>query len=249
MAMVQGQEVEVTGYTPDAHASYPASSPYATAVGGTLLYASKGKIDQEVVWNELGPLQHKHFYWGGATGGGVSDRYAQVPSYQSGAGIKPVSANGTITGRGIPDVAGNAGASTGYLVTQPPGSRYPVAPVGGTSASAPMWAALMARVREALRGPFDGAVPPYFLNDFVYARGTTKAFRDIVGGRDFTYDPELNMVPSNFTANGTNRSAASDGYQSQAGYDLCTGWGSPNGDELVKQLITWLQAQPRKPSP
>ena len=114
---------------PDAHAGYPASSPYATAVGGTLLYAQNGQISQEIVWNELGssdgtyltigPTQMASYYFGGATGGGVSDRYA-VPSYQSSAGINLKSANSpSVTGRGVPDVAGNSGETTGYLITAP----------------------------------------------------------------------------------------------------------------------------------
>jgi kumamolisin len=245
--LVLGHPVEVTVYSPTAHASYPASSPYATAVGGTQLYEKDGKIDKEVVWNELGPLQNG-FYWGGATGGGVSDRYPQVPSYQTDAGIKPVSANGGTTGRGIPDVSGNAGASTGYLVSQPPGSQDPIAPVGGTSASAPMWAALMACVRQALAGPFRGSVPPYFFNDFVYAKGKTAAFHDIVSGRHMAFDAHLSMQPGSFVAKGTNQSAAATGYEAKKGYDLCTGWGSPNGAELLTELTAWLKAQP-KPTP
>ena len=60
-------------------------------------------------------------------------------SYQTVAGVKPVSANGGgKTGRGVPDIAGNAGSSTGYLVSQPPGALYPIEPVGGTSAAAPI---------------------------------------------------------------------------------------------------------------
>ncbi len=237
---------EVTLLSKTAHAGYPASSPYATAVGGTMLYAKNGAISQEIVWNELGDLQSGKYYLGGATGGGVSDRYLQVPSYQSKAGIAPQSVNTpSVKGRGVPDVAGNSGASTGYLVSQPPGSQDPIAPVGGTSAAAPMWAALMASVREALNTKFNGTIPPFFFNDFAYANGTTAAFRDIVGGRQFSYDPSTGQpVPGAFTPIGNNRSSKTDGYYAKQGFDLCTGWGSPNGNELLKQLETWLAAQP-----
>src|SRR5579885_3036477 len=106
-----GQD-EVTLQSKTAHVGYPASSPYATAVGGTMLYAENGTISKEVVWNELGDLQEGKFYYGGATGGGVSDRYS-VPSYQSNAGIVPKSVNNPPTqGRGVPDVAGNSGSTT-----------------------------------------------------------------------------------------------------------------------------------------
>jgi kumamolisin len=244
---VRGQvdQEEVTAFSPTAHTGYPASSPYATAVGGTMLYAQGVAISQEVVWNELGELQGNKYYLGGATGGGVSDRYKQVPSYQSGAGIAPRSANSPGgTGRGVPDVAGNAGASTGYLVSQPPGSPIPIAPVGGTSAAAPMWAALMACVRASLETTFNGPVPAFFFNDFVYANGKTSAFRDIVGGRAFTYDANGNGTAGAFLAVGSNRSTKVDGYQAQEGFDLCTGWGSPNGVELQNQLVQWLKSKP-----
>lgn len=238
---VGSQPVEVTQYSPAAHAGYPASSPYATAVGGTMLYAENGAISKEIVWNELGPLQQNQFYFGGATGGGVSDRYTEVPTYQSNAGVVPTSINKAgVKGRGIPDVAGNAGSTTGYLVSQPPGAPLPVMPVGGTSAAAPMWAALMCCAREVLEAKFNGKVPTFFLNDFVYESGKTAAFRDITGGREFTLDAKGRLTPGAFTALGTNRSTKANGYQASPGFDLCTGWGSPNGVELVNQLEKWL---------
>jgi kumamolisin len=235
---------DVTVFSNTAHAAYPATSPYATAVGGTMLYTKGGAIETEVVWNELCELQQSEFYYGGATGGGVSDRYP-TPSYQSGVAGKLQSANpGGKTGRGIPDVAGNAGSTTGYLVSQPPDSQDPIAPVGGTSAAAPMWAALMACVREALAARFNGKIPIYFFNDFVYATGNTSAFRDIVGGRKCSWVPGQGVVPGDLIPIGNNRSTKVDAYNASKGFDLCTGWGSPNGKELLAQLGDWLAAQP-----
>jgi kumamolisin len=253
----EGQDQnEVTAYSATAHAGYPATSPYATAVGGTQLYASGGAISSEVVWNELGQMQQGQYtdelgklvngkyYLGGATGGGVSDRYKTTPSYQTGAGIQLKSANTPpATGRCIPDIAGNAGVSTGYLVSQPPGEGIAIAPVGGTSAAAPMWAALMACIRESLNTTLNGSVPSFFFNDFVYAVGTTSAFRDIVGGRELTYGTDGQANPGKFTPVGNNRSTGANGYLAQKGYDLCTGWGTPNGVELLNQLESWLQTQ------
>jgi kumamolisin len=237
-------ETEITLYSKAAHAGYPATSPYATAVGGTMLYAENGAITQEIVWNELGALEQNQYYMGGATGGGVSDRYKTVPSYQTSAGIAMQSVNNPpVKGRAIPDVAGNAGSTTGYLVSQPPGSRVAIAPVGGTSAAAPMWAALMACVRESLTAALNGNIPVFFFNDFIYATGKTAAFRNVVGGREFSFDANGNPVLGAFTATGNNRSTQVDGYYAQPGYDLCTGWGTPNGVELLKQLEGWLQTQ------
>jgi kumamolisin len=255
--VLSDQQTEITVYSKSAHAGYPATSPYVTAVGGTMLYANGSAISEEVVWNELGAVQQGQFYgetgtlqngkyyFGGACGGGVSDHYKTMPSYQSGADITLHSANGGgASGRCVPDVAGNSGSSTGYLVSQPPGSNPAVAPVGGTSAAAPMWAALMARVRESLAQTFNGSVPVFFFNDFVYANGTTAAFRDIVGGREFTYTSDGEQVAGAFIPVGNNRSTEADGYSAQKGYDMCTGWGSPNGAELLKQLETWLKQRP-----
>jgi kumamolisin len=256
VVVMNGQQGEVTAYSSSAHAGYPAGSPYATAVGGTMLYAENGAIRSEIVWNELGPVQEGQFYnnsgkltngkyfFGGAGGGGVSDRYRQMPSYQSGAGITLQSANTPPAGgRCVPDVAGNAGSTTGYLVSQPPGSPFAVAAVGGTSAAAPMWAALMACIRESLAKSFNSKVPVFFLNDFIYARGSSSAFRPVIGGREFTFDPRIGLVPGKFTDVGNICSTGNTGYSAQKGYNLCTGWGSPNGAELLNQLQTWLQAQ------
>jgi kumamolisin len=234
---------EITLYSKTAHTAYPASSPYAIACGGTMLYAANGSISKEIVWNELGELQQNKFYYGGATGGGVSDRYP-APSYQTSAGISLKSANSPATkGRCIPDVAGNAGVTTGYLVSQPPGSQSSIAPVGGTSAAAPMWTALLACVRASLGKTFHDKIPTFFFNDFVYASGKSGAFRDVVGGRKITYEPNQGAVPGAFTAAGNNRSTEVNGYTASEGYDLCTGWGSPNGTVLLQQLQHWLQSQ------
>lgn len=246
----------ITVHSDTAHAGYPATSPYATAVGGTMLHAENGVIASEVVWNELGDLQHGAFldnsgqlqiggyYYGGASGGGVSDRYTPAPSYQTAAGVALASANPSgITGRCVPDVAGNAGASTGYLVNQPPGAQSSIGAFGGTSAAAPMWAALMACVRESLMTAFNGKVPVFFLNDFIYAHGTTAAFRNIVGGRQVSLEPNQRPVPGDFTPVGNNCSSAVNGYSAQPGYDLCTGWGSPNGVEFLRLLTAWLAAR------
>lgn len=239
---------EITPVNEYAHASYPATSPYATACGGTQLYADNKSITNEVVWNEqAGPLRshsvNYSFYIGGSTGGGVSDRYP-VPSYQSNAGLQPKSANpGAKAGRSIPDVAGNAGATTGYIVSQPPGSGYTVAPVGGTSAVAPMWAALTALAKQSLQD--DGMeIPAFFFNDFIYDNGTSSAFVNINGGRATHFDSSTGRTEAgNFTATGNNKNTLkANGYYSRNGFDQCTGFGRPDGVNLTQQLKTWLKS-------
>jgi kumamolisin len=75
----------------------------------------------------------------------VSDVFA-LPSWQKGVGVPVVAKPG---GRGVPDVAGNADPETGYQVLVD-GTK---AVYGGTSAVAPLWAALVARLAESLGSP------------------------------------------------------------------------------------------------
>ena len=95
--------------TSGVHCDFPASSPNALACGGTKLAGNTSSfaITSEVVWNELANNE-------GAGGGGVSDVFP-LPSYQANAGV-PTSAATSGSGRGVPDVAGNADPVTGYLV-------------------------------------------------------------------------------------------------------------------------------------
>ena len=151
-----------------AHVDFPASSPNVLACGGTSLHASNGKIQNEVVWNDGSE--------GGATGGGVSEIFP-LPSYQS-AGYVPVSVNRShFQGRGVPDVAGDADPNTGYDTTVDGESSV----VGGTSAVAPLWAALIALLNQQLGKPIG------FLNPLIYASGEGPDFRDITSGNNGSY--------------------------------------------------------------
>src|SRR5215469_10456443 len=123
--------------TSGVHCDFPASSPHVLACGGTQLIGdlSTNTIASEVVWNELANNE-------GAGGGGVSDVFP-LPSWQANAGV-PTIAGSSSTGRGVPDVAGNADPVTGYLVVVD-GQQQPI---GGTSAVAPLWAGLIARLAQ-----------------------------------------------------------------------------------------------------
>ena len=149
---------------------FPATSPYVLAVGGTTLHARANAKKQvqitEVVWND-GP--------GSGTGGGVS-HVTPVPAWQQ--GIVPNSINPKhFAGRAIPDVAANADLATGYLTMS--GGKLGV--VGGTSASAPLWASLIARINAAL-----GARSGNF-NALLYSKfGPASVLRDITVGNNDT---------------------------------------------------------------
>ncbi|GAC1305644.1 MAG: S53 family peptidase [Vulcanimicrobiaceae bacterium] len=136
------------------HVDFPSSSPHVVACGGTRLAYDGKRIVEETAWNDgLGR---------GATGGGVSAAFAR-PAWQSAAGVPA-------TGRGVPDVAGDADPQSGYVVRVDGATSV----VGGTSAVAPLYAGLLARINQR-RGVAAG-----FINPTLYANPAV--FRDIVTG-------------------------------------------------------------------
>ena len=177
------------------HVDFPSSSPYSLSCGGTRLEADPLRgIQREIVWDDL-PL-------GGATGGGVSDVYP-TPRWQ--AALSPRRAGTAIAGRGVPDVAGDASPETGYLVMVDGVQQV----VGGTSAVAPLWAALVARLAQAL-GRSLGLLQPALYQGAV--PGSSPAgFRDITSGD-----------------NGA--------YSAGPGWDPCSGLGSPEGSALLSRI-------------
>jgi kumamolisin len=158
-----------------AHVDYPASSPQVVGCGGTHLDASNDAITAEVVWNDLPS--------GGATGGGVSASFP-VPSWQLSIRV-PTSANpGASPGRGVPDVAANADPDSGYQIRADGDDLV----VGGTSAVAPLYAALAA-LAVARKGQSLG-----FINPRLYSLGVG-AFRDITSGNNGAYAAAVGWDP------------------------------------------------------
>jgi kumamolisin len=186
------------------HVDFPASSPNVLACGGTQITVTGNTISDEVVWDDGA---------NDGTGGGVS-RFFPQPSYQVGVeSQKAVDPAGPVM-RGVPDVAANAAPGSGYQVLCD-GQSFPdasqgVPPVGGTSAVAPLWAGLVARLNQSLVE--SGGQPVGFLNPLLYAiPKTANAFHDITIGN-----------------NGK--------YRAAPGWDPCTGLGSPNGQNLHAAL-------------
>ena len=156
--------------TTTVHADFPASSPWVLACGGTRLESAGGAVSAEVVWNHLADGN-------GATGGGVSAVFPR-PSWQSGTQAVPLA--GMIPppdGRGLPDVASLADPETPFVVAGPGGTLQAG---GGTSAAAPLWAALISRLNQAL-----GARVGY-LNPLLYSH-YSGALRDITSGDNGGY--------------------------------------------------------------
>ncbi|HEY7200765.1 MAG TPA: S53 family peptidase, partial [Candidatus Dormibacteraeota bacterium] len=124
-----------------AHVDFPSSSPFVLAVGGTMLTGAEDGRVEEAWWVKPG---YRDGEGGGSTGGGVSTVFRR-PRWQD---IHVASLNpGSIDGRVVPDVAALAGPPQYDLTLR---GRDEVN--GGTSAAAPLWAALIARVHAALGG-------------------------------------------------------------------------------------------------
>lgn len=205
------------GNYPTANASYPASDPNVSAVGGTqglpegnLANPPSCKTSPcygaEAVWNEA---------WDHAAGGGAVSSLFAAPSYQTSLGLP---------NRSVPDVAYNAAIDGGVLVYYsaegPSTAGFYL--FGGTSAGAPQWAGIFALANQ-LRAQ-NGKTPLGFANPAIYSIAQLASypadFHDITVG--------------NNTLVGT-----TDGFSAQPGYDLATGWGTPNVANLVRDLANY----------
>ena len=179
------------------HVDFPAASPNALACGGTRLTAdpATGQVSEETVWGGISG--------NGATGGGVSTSFG-LPSWQTGAGV-PGQADTGATGRGVPDVSATADPQTGYEVLVD-GTE---AVIGGTSAVAPLWAALVCRLAQLLGRPLGLAQPLLYRGGG--AGAVPAGFRDVTEGSNGAYD-------------------------AGPGWDACTGLGVPDGEALLAAL-------------
>jgi kumamolisin len=170
------------------HVQYPASSPWAIGCGGTLITTDGDRITSEVVWGDTGN--------GEGTGGGISTLYP-VPNFQK--------AHNAGSGRGVPDVAGNAAHPSGYRIVVGGAAKV----IGGTSAVAPLWAALAALINEKAKKPL-GFFLPALYEDRELVRAIT----------------EGDNKPKGTTV----------GYDAGPGWNACTGLGVPRGKALFERF-------------
>jgi subtilase family serine protease len=209
----------------------PAAQPFVTGVGGTSL-RSLGPPPSEAVWNNgdnLGGLLGLAL---GASGGGVSALWP-MPAYQTSAnpalGVNQASSSGRPCGaasgncRESPDVSADADPNSGYLIYYNGDGSVSGQPVGwqgtgGTSGSAPLWAALVA-LADASKGC--AGAPVGFVNPALYALAGSdygRYFHDVTTGNNDLTASHAGLYPA------------------LTGYDMATGLGSPDAAQLLAGL-------------
>jgi uncharacterized repeat protein (TIGR03803 family) len=188
----------------------PCDDPNLTSVGGTTLTTSGpgGAWVSETVWNW--DVENGSKFDGQGSGGGISTTYP-IPSWQ--LGVSMTANQGSTLFRNIPDVA-----LTGdnVFVVADNGQGFSV---GGTSCATALWAAFIALANE--QSVAKGRPPLGFINRAIYALGLgpdyTNGFHDITTGNNtWSESPTL--------------------FYAVPGYDLCSGWGTPMGSNLVNLL-------------
>ncbi|HBE26631.1 MAG TPA: hypothetical protein DDW33_13195 [Ktedonobacter sp.] len=202
------------------NADDPAAQPFVTAVGGTTLSLnSANSYQSEHVWN--GGL------FGGAGGGGIS-QYWKQPAWQKGPGTQNQYSNGM---RETPDVSLDADPASGYPIYCTAGSSCSGSgwlTIGGTSAAAPMWAAMVVLTNE--EAAQQGKKPVGFLNPALYTIGSGSHYHSDF--HDIT-PPTDTSTPSNNDEIGFNGGA----YPVTNGYDMATGWGTFDATKLATDLV------------
>jgi kumamolisin len=192
-----------------AHVDFPSSSPFVLAVGGTMITHDAENITEQV-WRESPGRRTRS--GGGATGGGVSVLFPR-PKWQN---VKITSLNGnSIDGRVVPDIAALAGPPWYGLVFK---GRKTYG--GGTSASAPLWAALIARINALL----PARRRQRYLTPLLYRKSSS----GVSMGRTVCHDILIGHNTSN--------PKPGVGYKATKGFDAVTGWGTPIGTSLLSAL-------------
>jgi subtilase family serine protease len=216
--------------------SFPASSPYVTAVGGTEFDEAQGSYWDssghaqsyipEITWNDTSAMQILL-----GSGGGASQGFAK-PDWQAGVGVP---ADGS---RDIPDIAFSsspfhdpylicAGGSCSNGFTPPVSQLYFV---GGTSCAAPVFSAMLALLNQSSKGS-QGNINPAL---YALASFNSGVFHDVQLGD--------NRVPC--VAGTTGCQGGALGYTAGPGYDQVTGLGSVDATQLIEQWGSDFQLTP-----
>jgi subtilase family serine protease len=143
-------------------------------------------------------------------GGGISPDDVPIPSWQQLAGVINSANEGSTVYRNGPDVSANANF-TFYVCADQMACTANL--YGGTSFAAPMWAGYIALANQ--QGAANGDLAVGFINPAVYALGLSSS-----------YDADFHDI-----------TVGSNGFPAVTGYDLASGWGSPNGSGLISALL------------
>jgi len=199
-------------FTPVKEVNLLASDPLVLGAGGTRLAASHttGAWQGETAWGLPYGVPGTPFQ---ASGGGFSHLFPR-PAYQN--GIPAITA-----GRGVPDVSADASGHTGMAFALSAGGKTMIRNSGGTSASAPIWAALIA-LADQYAGHRLGLVNPAIYR-IARSRYYHQAFHDITVGDNTAQFPRRTIT----------------GYRAAPGWDPVTGWGSPDAQVLIPLLARY----------
>src|SRR3989440_5661687 len=202
----------------------PADDPYITGVGGTNLQLNSGAYGSESVWSN--PSNTQRGPKGAGGGGGLSNTFKQ-PNWQKGPGVHNQYSNGF---RQVPDISADADPATGYAIyctvtnAGCPGTGW--ISIGGTSASAPLWAGSAALVNQYLQA--QGKHRVGFVNPTLYSLFNAKQqflpFHDVITGNNLFYPATSN-------------------------YDLASGIGSPDIYNIARDLVALSGGGTSTPTP
>ncbi|HTW81682.1 MAG TPA: protease pro-enzyme activation domain-containing protein, partial [Terracidiphilus sp.] len=234
----QGQNLFVASddsgaWSPTNPAYYPSDDPYITSVGGTQLTTNGagGAWASEVSWG-FAPGITMACGSPGGSGGGYSTNGFAIPTYQQLSGVINSSNAGSSTLRNGPDVSADADCNSWWCAE---GSCQ--GGLGGTSLSTPRWAGFMALVNEQAANA--NAPSAGFVNPVLYSIGASSNydsnFHDIASGGEYN-STSCTASTSAFNCLTSGTGSGFEGYDAVTGYDLATGWGSPNGQALINNL-------------
>ena len=194
-------DIDATRISPTPTTSFANDDPWITSIGGTSLVRSSSAFSERV-WNNSNS----------AGGGGFSQFFA-TPDYQKNL---PASVQSMLQNRrGVPDVSGNADPNTGLAIY----SNGTWLTAGGTSASAPMWAALIALADQMAGHPLG------FINPALYKLAASDRYL-----QDFH---DITVGNNSVTVSGKKV----EGYDAVPGWDPASGLGTPNAVYLLPDLI------------
>src|SRR5437868_7045843 len=213
-ALIDALGGSMSGFIPRKEVNLVTADPLVLSAGGTTLDASHttGAWTSETAWGLPDGSPGSPFQ---ASGGGFSHLFRR-PAYQNGV-------QGIGSMRGIPDVAADGDSVTGIaVITSNAGGGYTLSGHAGTSASAPLWAGIIALADQYAQRHLG------FVNPAIYriARGPQyhQAFHDVTAGPSNTAE----FPPTTIT-----------GYRAGPGWDPVTGWGSPDAQVLVPLLARY----------